>query len=88
MKKLPELAKFLKKFSNLFHLLQNEPIRLEAQKFACPFCPKIMRSGALIRRHIFVHTGEEPYACIYCNRTFSQKGTCKRHISTCQIRKS
>ena len=39
----------------------HEPIKLGAQKYACPICSKIMSDSFNMKKHIMVHTGEKPF---------------------------
>ena len=61
-------------------LFQIDPIKIGANQFGCPYCPKIMNSSSKINRHIVVHTGIKPFSCPYCPRGFTQKNDVDRHI--------
>ena len=67
-----------KKLSAYF--LQIEPVRLGVRQYKCPFCDKIMKMKADVKRHIRTHTGEKPFSCDYCPMTFSHTGNCNSHV--------
>ena len=61
-------------------MLQNEPIKLGPNEYACPYCSAVRRDPGIIKRHIRVHTGERPFSCPHCPATFNQKVHCKTHL--------
>ncbi|TKR92494.1 hypothetical protein L596_007137 [Steinernema carpocapsae] len=46
--------------------------------YACKFCGKKGRKNYL-KSHIRVHSGENPFVCSVCQRTFSDSSTLRRH---------
>ena len=61
--------------------LQNAITQLGPYQFACPYCPRIMKSRAQMIRHVRVHTGEKPFKCPYCDYSSNQKAKVPDHIS-------
>ena len=59
---------------------RNEPVKLGALKYGCPFCSRIMSTPAKMKIHIRIHTGEKPYACNQCGKAFAQKNNLEQHI--------
>lgn len=64
------------------------------KRFICETCRKCFATKSDLRTHIRTHTGETPYKCDYCDRSFKQRGHRKLHIQvahtkdmpyTCQI---
>ena len=49
-------------------------------RYKCSDCGKIWRSRAKLEVHRRVHTGERPFFCEYCGRTFTQKGHMRSHV--------
>ena len=47
----------------------------------CPICKKRLKSRSL-NSHMKTHTGERPYKCNMCTRSFSLSGNLKRHLRT------
>jgi len=46
--------------------------------FICTICNKQVKN---ITAHMKTHKGEKPYECTYCDKKFSEKCNCIRHIA-------
>ncbi len=60
-----------------------DPIRLEGNRFLCPFCSKEFDKLGDVKRHIMVHTGEKPFACEYCEYKSTRLQNVTRHQIKC-----
>ena len=49
----------------------------------CDSCDWSFYSSRDLRRHVMTHTGERPFACMYCSRSCNRKSNLKKHILTC-----
>ena len=58
---------------------KNEPIRIGAQKYGCPFCSKTMPIPQHMKQHILIHTGEQPFSCKVCGKMFNNKSNLTKH---------
>ncbi|CAH1778178.1 unnamed protein product, partial [Owenia fusiformis] len=50
------------------------------RKYTCMLCCKSFNSGSSLSRHKKIHTGEKPFICPYCNKSFRQKPHLQYHI--------
>ena len=55
-------------------------MKVDVGQYACPICCKIFRKATLVRRHMFIHTGEKPFSCTICNYKTNQRGNLQLHL--------
>ena len=53
---------------------------LKAGAYLCPYCGKQFSRPSHIQRHIRVHTGERPFKCEKCEKTFKEKRDMMSHM--------
>ncbi|PVU87174.1 hypothetical protein BB559_006165 [Furculomyces boomerangus] len=54
---------------------------IRKRKYECKYCKKRFSRPSSLKTHIYIHTGEKPYACEYpgCRKSFSVLSNLKRH---------
>ncbi|XP_044192022.1 oocyte zinc finger protein XlCOF6-like isoform X3 [Thunnus albacares] len=62
-----------------FHALKRHERAHSEKKLSCPFCDKAIFCRSHLIPHIAMHTGERPYSCRYCYRSFTWPYQVKNH---------
>ena len=65
---------------NLF-LFQDSFVQ-SSGRFQCELCLKNFQKGSLLKRHLFVHTRQKPFACQICFVKFTRMDNLKAHMTT------
>ncbi|NXJ15180.1 ZN865 protein, partial [Odontophorus gujanensis] len=48
----------------------------------CPLCWKAFKKPSHLQQHRIIHTGEKPFGCAVCSRTFNRRESLTRHAKT------
>ena len=51
--------------------------------FRCRYCHKIYTTVSSVRDHLYVHTDEKRYKCLYCDIPIKARGTLSNHMRQC-----
>lgn len=70
--------------SLIFHNKSTHKKTLTRKKHACEICSQTCYSKADLRIHLRIHTGERPFECTLCDKTFAIKSSLKGHLKTHQ----
>ncbi|XP_072044391.1 zinc finger protein 711-like isoform X1 [Amphiura filiformis] len=54
--------------------------------YKCPDCGYRAKKPCYIRIHRRSHTGEKSFKCSHCQRAFTQRGQCTKHMKICKKR--
>ena len=69
-------------FSPLFSEPTPQSQDVQKGQFHCRYCNKMFVSSWYTKRHERIHTGEKPYSCEICGKSFAEKGNMKVHLIT------
>ncbi|MBN3304509.1 ZN433 protein, partial [Amia calva] len=65
--------------SFLWHQEQHGARGEVGRRCVCPHCSRAFTSPSNLKKHQVVHSGQRPYHCDLCGRTFNQSGNALRH---------
>lgn len=70
-------------------LITKRPVTIVyANELTCSYCPLFFRSLSARKRHEWIHTGEMPYTCEFCDASFRIKAKHRLHRMKCRLTKS
>ncbi|XP_066911512.1 oocyte zinc finger protein XlCOF6-like [Clytia hemisphaerica] len=81
-----------KKFSHIGNMKKHITIIHEGKSpkknieklLSCHHCDKMFESPSLLERHLITHTGEKPYTCQNCGKTYTTQGNLTIHSKACR----
>ena len=73
----------------IHHATDEEIAQLDQKKLhQCPHCPYSTKRSSQLKIHIRTHTGEKPYSCNECGRSYSESTALDYHMYSQHMQKS
>ncbi|KFM59471.1 Zinc finger and BTB domain-containing protein 8B, partial [Stegodyphus mimosarum] len=67
-------------FSDLYYEERENVSILPAHTYTCPYCSYTTWHASNYKRHVLKHTGERPYKCTVCQKSFNRKDNLQTHL--------
>lgn len=68
-------------------ITDNEEVKSDKARFKCRHCDKTFTALSSVRQHASIHTGEKPYACKVCGKTFRKRNYLRVHFEHLHLNK-
>ena len=52
------------------------------KRHECSYCGKRFPTPSKLQRHSFIHTGEKPFSCPHCPKSYTQLAHLKNHMAS------
>ncbi|KAL4707484.1 hypothetical protein ACJJTC_000236 [Scirpophaga incertulas] len=83
----PNCPKVMRKRAEYFehldeHAMNGKTMVNKSKQHQCTLCHKRYNSKVLLSDHMYQHTGDRPYSCNVCGKTFASKYSHQAHLKT------
>ena len=58
------------------------------KNYICNICKKVLKTKYRFKEHIRTHTGEKPFICMFCHRSYTQSSSLYKHFRNLHLSKT